>query len=76
MIPPWEKYPMIPRYSMSWRMGDGEIYMQKFIRWYAALSDAAAEDYAKAHPEPAEWEGHCSAIRISAAKRRRWEGRE
>jgi hypothetical protein len=32
MIPPWKKYPDIPRFSIGWRMGDGEDYYAQFFR--------------------------------------------
>jgi hypothetical protein len=32
-LPPWLKYPSIPRYSIGWRMGGGESYLMVWWRW-------------------------------------------
>jgi hypothetical protein len=38
MVPPWVKYPNIPKGSMGWRMGQGEIYKDNFLKWYSSNS--------------------------------------
>jgi hypothetical protein len=63
MIPPWKKYPDIPRFSIGWRMGDGEDYYAQFFRWYKDLSDQQAEIYSRENPEFEEWEGFYAMIR-------------
>lgn len=63
MIPPWQKYPDIPRFSIGWRMGRGESYYGLFFRWYKELDDTDAEAYARDNPEFEEWEGFYAMIR-------------
>jgi len=45
LLPPWEKYPDIPRYSIGWRMGYGEWYLWLWQEWYARLTDPEREAY-------------------------------
>lgn len=33
LLPPWQRYPDIPRYSIGWRMGDGESYLMAWFHW-------------------------------------------
>ena len=63
MIPPWQKHPEIPRFSIGWRMGYGESHYDKFYRWYRELSEQEAEDFARRNPEFEEWEGFYAMIR-------------
>lgn len=34
LVPPWSKYPSIPRRSIGWRMGGGEWYRWLWHRWW------------------------------------------
>ncbi|HEY5925711.1 MAG TPA: GNAT family N-acetyltransferase [Kofleriaceae bacterium] len=57
LVPPWRKFPDLPRRSMGWRMGPGEWYVWMWQRWFGALTDAERADYLAAwEPKaPAEW---------------------
>ncbi len=46
LMPPWAKYPAIPRRSIAWRMGDGEWYSMMWHRWWSRLSPEAQATYA------------------------------
>jgi hypothetical protein len=63
MIPPWQKYPEIPRFSIGWRMGGGEDYFRQFRTWYKSLTDQEADEYARQNPEFEEWQGFYAAVR-------------
>jgi hypothetical protein len=52
MQPPWLKYPDMPMGSLAWRMGHGEEYWVAFDAWFAGLSLAEKETFAKRHPSP------------------------
>lgn len=55
-LPPWQRYPTIPRYSIGWRMGGGESYLMVFWHWYERLSRDEKLDYFREHaPIPTEW---------------------
>ena len=41
LSPPWIAYPEIERYSIGWRMGSGEAYLDKWGAWFDALEDEA-----------------------------------
>lgn len=62
MIPPWERYPEIPRFSVGWRMGYGESYYNAFYRWDSQLEPEAAGQYAGDNPEPEGWRGFYGQI--------------
>ncbi|MFR3181913.1 hypothetical protein [Dysosmobacter welbionis] len=36
MPPPWMAFPEIERYSIGWRMGYGEDYIDRFDDWSTA----------------------------------------
>jgi ribA/ribD-fused uncharacterized protein len=55
LLPPWLKYPDIPRYSIGWRMGYGESYMFEWRSWYGGLSRLGKSSYQALYPEPEEW---------------------
>lgn len=55
-LPPWRRYPDIPRYSIGWRMGGGESYLMVFWHWYERLSRDEKLAYFREHaPIPIEW---------------------
>lgn len=55
-LPPWQRYPDIPRYSIGWRMGGGESYLMVFWRWYERLSrDEKLAYFRELAPIPVEW---------------------
>ncbi len=56
-LPLWLAFPDIPRYSIGWRMGEGEGYAWDFHQWWQTLSSAAQQEYQKRYPEPAGWRG-------------------
>ena len=45
LVPPWIKYPEIPRRSIGWRMGSGEWYLDLWRYWWERLDAAAREAY-------------------------------
>jgi len=59
LVPPWHKYPEIPRRSMGWRMGTGDWYMWMWHRWFGSLTDASRAEYvATWEPQaPPDWKG-------------------
>ena len=57
--PPWIAYPHIERYSIGWRMGYGEAYIiDKWGKWYDALSEKEQKEYRDLFPEPITWIGY------------------
>jgi hypothetical protein len=55
-LPPWMKYPHIPRYSIGWRMGYGEDYMMLWHRWSRKLDQIGLVAYFKKYaPLPVRW---------------------
>jgi len=56
-VPPWVKYPDIPRRSIGWRMGSGEWYLWMWQLWWKSLDAAARAAYlARWTPEaPPAW---------------------
>jgi hypothetical protein len=57
MIPPWIKYPNIPRQSVGWRMGLGEQYLAEFESWWNKQLRSTHLELRSAYPEPDEWTG-------------------
>lgn len=57
MPPPWLAYPEIERYSIGWRMGCGEDYIDRFSDWLGALSQEEKTEYQILFPEPVTWKG-------------------
>ena len=57
MPPPWLAYPQIERYSIGWRMGAGEEYINRFGEWWVTLSAERKEKYQTLFPEPITWQG-------------------
>jgi hypothetical protein len=57
MLPLWLAFPDIPRYSIGWRMGEGDSYSWNFSRWWEKLSPAAQQAYQQCYPEPVGWRG-------------------
>lgn len=58
MEPPWLMFPQIDRYSIGWRMGEGEAYMIDFSLWYGGLSPKGRKHVRERYPEPSEWTGY------------------
>jgi hypothetical protein len=56
-LPLWLALPDIPRYSIGWRMGEGDTYSWDFSQWWEALSPAAQQEYQRLYPEPVGWRG-------------------
>ena len=57
MPPPWLAHREIERYSIGWRMGYGEDYMYRFIKWLDTLSAEEQAEYHTLFPEPVTWKG-------------------
>ena len=55
LLPLWIKMPHLSRYSIGWRMGDGEDYSSKFWEWFDCLSKNEQEEYKNLFPEPKTW---------------------
>ncbi len=45
MTPPWQEFPKIKRYSIGWRMGDGEDYICKWSDWIKTLDESQKLEY-------------------------------
>ena len=54
-LPLWLALPDIPRYSIGWRMGEGDSYSWDFFQWWETLSLAARQEYQQRYPEPEGW---------------------
>ena len=57
MVPPWVKYPAIPRASIGWRMGEGEEYWDGFRAWWEQQPASIHARVRAAYPELAGWSG-------------------
>ena len=57
MPPPWLAHREIERYSIGWRMGSGEDYIDRFSDWLDALSSEERTEYRTLFPEPVTWKG-------------------
>jgi hypothetical protein len=57
MVPPWVKYPAIPRASIGWSMGEGEEYWDAFRAWWAAQPIELRVRVRASYPEPEGWSG-------------------
>lgn len=57
MPPPWLACPKIERYSIGWRMGYGEDYLDRFRVWLESLSTEEQMEYRTLFPEPVTWRG-------------------
>jgi hypothetical protein len=55
MTPPWIKFPNIPYKSIGWRMGDAELYMADFGKWYIRLQPSQRKRFLILNPQPNEW---------------------
>lgn len=55
--PPWLAFPQLDRSSMGWRMGAGEDYLFKRIRWWRTLTPEQRAAYEQMFPMPAGWDG-------------------
>ena len=54
-LPPWLKYPSIPRYDIWWRMGNSEDYWYSFWKEFRELSVQERRWYQQDFPEPEPW---------------------
>ena len=57
MPPPWLAHREIERYSIGWRMGYGEVYIDRFGDWMDTLSPEERTEYRALFPEPVTWKG-------------------
>ncbi|HEY5934916.1 MAG TPA: hypothetical protein VIU61_09780 [Kofleriaceae bacterium] len=54
--PPWVRHPNIPRFSIGWRMGYGESYLDRWWPFAQALDTPALIEYFRSYaPIPVEW---------------------
>jgi N-glycosidase YbiA len=56
-LPIWMQCPDIERYSIGWRLGDGEDVLWKFSLWWRGISEAGRLQYEQMYPEPKGWRG-------------------
>ncbi|MDI1481591.1 hypothetical protein [Polyangium sp. y55x31] len=60
-LPPWLRYPEIPRYSIHWRMGAGESYLMAWWQWAegrgAEEKTAYFREFAPIQIEWVDWVG-------------------
>jgi hypothetical protein len=60
-LPPWIRHPEIPRYSIGWRMGDGEGYLVLWWTWAEGRSaeekTAYFREFAPIETEWVDWVG-------------------
>ena len=57
MPPPWLAHREIERYSIGWRMGYGEDYIDRFGDCLGTLSPKERAEYRVLFPEPVTWKG-------------------
>lgn len=57
LLPPWKKYPEIRRFSIGWRMGYGEAYLEEWLEYYTKLSEEEKEIYKRKFPTSIMWFG-------------------
>ena len=55
MPPPWLAHREIERYSIGWRMGYGEDFIDRFGDWLNTLSPEERAEYRALFPEPVTW---------------------
>lgn len=55
--PPWLANPRLERFSIGWRMGVGEDYLERFDMWFGRLSASEQAEYQSLFPEPVTWSG-------------------
>jgi hypothetical protein len=65
-VPPWIRYPDIPRYDTMWRMGYSEDCWHSFWHIFNSLPLNEQEAFQKNFPEPEDWEGVYSDMRDHA----------
>lgn len=58
MPPPWIAFPELDRFSIGWRMGCGEGYIDKWGEWFQSLDEGEEEEYKELFPEPVMWKGY------------------
>jgi hypothetical protein len=59
MVPPWVKYPNLPKRSMGWRMGQGEHYKcDRYPAWWSRQTRPIRLQVRAKYPEPEEWVGY------------------
>lgn len=56
--PPWIAHPDMERYSIEWRMGGGESYIEEWGKWYKSLDELEQKEYQELFPEPITWLGY------------------
>ncbi|MBI9050794.1 MAG: hypothetical protein JEZ00_15345 [Anaerolineaceae bacterium] len=62
LLPPWQRYPDIKRYSIGWRMGSGEDYIQAWYAWASQLDQVRLLAYFKKYtPIPFAWQDWAAA---------------
>lgn len=56
-LPPWKTYPDLDRYSLGWRMGEGEAYVDEFRIFWESLTEFDQRLYQTRYLATGEWEG-------------------
>jgi len=64
MTPPWEKYPECKCFSIGWRMGRGEDYMDEWRDYINAMTQIETDEYFSSLSIPEEWERFVDQFRI------------
>ena len=63
MVPPWVKYPNLPKWSMGWRMGQGEHYKcDRYPAWWAGQPRPIRLRVRTKYREPPDWAGYYQQI--------------
>jgi hypothetical protein len=52
--PPWQAFPE-PPYSLRWRMGPGEDFMDRWLSFWEGLPESVRRDYLSRYPPPPVW---------------------
>lgn len=57
VLPAWRAYPQIERYSIGWRIGNGEWHLMVWWHWWASADMPGAERiaYFRADEPPHDW---------------------
>lgn len=56
ILPPWKRYPDLDRYSIGWRMGYGESYLDLWWEWTTPFEREQLVAYFRRYaPFPKDW---------------------
>jgi hypothetical protein len=66
-LPPWDCWSVPPFVSSFWRSGGGEIILDVFGEFFAALTQEERDQYELDNSEPPGWEGFYASLRAGIA---------